>query len=497
MKKIIYLFLGLLFSSTLSANNLQITNVSTVNQNEAGGYTYVQFTVSWDNSWRDAGNYDAAWIFIKYRKDGGEWAHATLGTSGVEHVAPPDAVIDAPSDGQGKGIFIYRNSIASGSNNFQNVQLKWNYQQNGLLSTSYVDLKVFGIEMVYVPQGSFYAGDGTSIPANFEGQFSVTGSVAPFNITSENAITLGGSNPAAMQNHNLSSDDFSSSTSQILPPNYPKGFNAVYCMKYETTQEQYVDFLNTLNQAQQRKRIKSDLIFNFDTTKQYVMTGSSNPLLNNGIRGPVPFGPEDAPLTFYCDLNYNNIPNENGDGQNIASNLNSFLDQLAYADWAALRPMTELEYEKVCRGPVVPIPNEAAWGNADYSQYANGVTNLGKNNETPLNGNWNFFNDLMRVGSFANSNSTRFSSGASFYGIMNLSDNASEFVISVGDAVGRGFQKTCGDGSIGLEYNVVSWPSQSGYGVKEINSVSNRSKANYFQPTVRSVYYGIRCVRTP
>jgi hypothetical protein len=37
----------------------------------------------------------------------------------------------------------------------------------------------------------------------------------------------------------------------------------------------------------------------------------------------------------------------------------------AFADWSGLRPMSELEYEKACRGYNTPaVPNEYAWGNA-------------------------------------------------------------------------------------------------------------------------------------
>ena len=39
-------------------------------------------------------------------------------------------------------------------------------------------------------------------------------------------------------------------------------------------------------------------------------------------------------------------------------------DCATYADWAGLRPMTELEFEKACRGPLKPVPDEYAWGTA-------------------------------------------------------------------------------------------------------------------------------------
>ncbi len=43
-------------------------------------------------------------------------------------------------------------------------------------------------------------------------------------------------------------------------------------------------------------------------------------------------------------------------------------DGATYADWAGLRPMTELECEKACRGPVYPVTGEYAWGNTTFSR---------------------------------------------------------------------------------------------------------------------------------
>src|SRR5205814_1580703 len=45
-----------------------------------------------------------------------------------------------------------------------------------------------------------------------------------------------------------------------------------------------------------------------------------------------------------------------------ACNYLQWEDETAYLDWAALRPLTELEYEKVCRGTNPPVGFEGAWG---------------------------------------------------------------------------------------------------------------------------------------
>jgi len=144
------------------------------------------------------------------------------------------------------------------------VQLVWNWGANGLLASTMVraQVKIFAIEMVYVTQGSFYVGDGTT--TDVEGQFcSGTNTTKPFQIISEGALTLGGGGASSLGNNNARgmpndssvSDDFNDTTSQALPATFPKGYNAFYMMKYDLTQGQYRDFLNTLTRTQQEMHI--------------------------------------------------------------------------------------------------------------------------------------------------------------------------------------------------------------------------------------------------
>src|SRR5689334_2843436 len=93
----------LLFLSVgLSANNILVSNVSLTGQNISAGpnnpanFIMVQFTVGWENSWRLStapANWDAAWVFVKYRINGGDWQHALLNNNG--NVAPAGSTIDA------------------------------------------------------------------------------------------------------------------------------------------------------------------------------------------------------------------------------------------------------------------------------------------------------------------------------------------------------------------------------------------------------------------
>ena len=55
----------------------------------------------------------------------------------------------------------------------------------------------------------------------------------------------------------------------------------------------------------------------------------------------------------------------------------SWDDAMAYADWAALRPMTELEFTKACRGDKEPAFHERPWGNNSKDKIARYVDKEG------------------------------------------------------------------------------------------------------------------------
>jgi len=152
-----------LFHSSIWGNNLTISNMYLRGQNDAEGYKMIKMDVRWDNSWRTStyeSNHDAVWIFAKYRLlwQEGVWNHATISSTG--HTLPSGAAVSVPSDG--KGAFLYRDADGSGSVNFSDLQLRWNYTADGLNNTDSVEICVFGIEMVYIPQGNFFVGDGNS-----------------------------------------------------------------------------------------------------------------------------------------------------------------------------------------------------------------------------------------------------------------------------------------------------------------------------------------------
>ncbi|MCX6164517.1 MAG: hypothetical protein NTU73_06590, partial [Ignavibacteriae bacterium] len=145
----------------------------------------------------------------------------------------------------GLGAFIYRDADGSGTFSKTGVQLRWNYGANGVADNAVIDIRIYAIEQVYVPQGSFYVGSGGNETGAF---YKYPTSTNPYQITSEGAITVG----TATNNLYYPSPGTAYSGDQLgpIPSAFPKGYNAFYCMKYEITQQEYVDFLNSLTQTQ-------------------------------------------------------------------------------------------------------------------------------------------------------------------------------------------------------------------------------------------------------
>ena len=455
--------------SNFFANNISISNISLVN-NSGSGYSFVKFDVNWQNSWRisnGAANWDAAWVFVKYRVRSGPWMHAFLDNSGhftgsgTASSITPGLLNTAnpynPNTNPAMGVFVHRSGNGFGTFTQTGLQIRWNYGANNILDGESVDIKVFAVEMVYVPQGSFNVGDGTT--TNIQGHFRNGSTNSPLTISSENALTLGGTANGNLANNNASgmftTDDFNNTTTRTLPAAFPKGFNAFYCMKYEITQQQWIDFFNVLDNNQKTSR---DI-----TGGTYNLTGKASDAVIN--RNNISWTSGDATLN-------------GGTFGNVACNFLSWMDGAAFADWAALRPMTELEFEKACRGGLTPVANEFAWGTTSITG-ATGISNSGANNEVASNAGANtvFNNNAnvqgpLRVGSFATGTSTREQAGASYYGIMNLSDNLWERSVCVGNSTGRNFTGSIhGNGLLTLDgfCDISTWP---GY-VNNSNKVEN------------------------
>ena len=283
-KNVIILCIGVstsIFSNEALSNNVQITNVA-----YEEGNNRVIFDLSWDNSWRFGQNfYDAVWLFVKYKPNNtSQWSHAKIVSSdigsGLEEVSQSDQ----------NGIFIRNSGTYDGHVPATSISLDL-----GTLSGPFPDIKVFGIEMVYIPEGSFYIGDGNSsgsygIYSETEGDIS-----GPYQITDSNLIQTGSSDGLL---YSLGG----TAAPVDIPSDYPNGYDAFYCMKYEINQEQYVDFLNCLSRDQQNNRTAVD-ISGTSVSLTYVLSSSATVSLSNrnGIRCPAIL-PNSGPVTFYNDL---------------------------------------------------------------------------------------------------------------------------------------------------------------------------------------------------
>ena len=579
MRTITRLMVLWLCGTTALANNIEVSNAAIVSKNGTEMYAMVQFDISWDNSWRGSGevgvpfvpyNWDAAWVFIKYRVSGGDWKHAWLNNTG--HSAPSGGVIETGlltagaefnvTTNPALGVFLFRNAIGAGDISFSNVQLRWNYGANGVTNEDVVDVVVYAVEMVYVTQDPFYLGSGgtesgcfTNGSFNKDQVWSVTvppgqggsgydwddpptvslsggggseaeaevsnitlGAVRSITVTNNGygyftapTVTIsGGSGSGATATAALGSQgattfqiigegaiDIERASGKLwgttqntgfgstigppgtLPAAFPKGYKAFYCMKHEITQQQYVDFLNSLTTVQATARYPNQ------TTYRHAIT------VTEGIYGT-------------------SLPD-------VACNYLSWSDVVAILDWMALRPMTELEFEKASKGTALPSANQYPWGTGAPTA-ATGLSNAGSSDEEPSNSSNSAYNICspncyslsgpIRVGAFAGDATNRETSGASYYGILELSGNVREWVVGVGKETGRNYTGLHGDGLIDVTHgtaDVPAWPSGSfpdGIGFRggdwmnyhAFMQVSDRTVAS--MPNSRQAYSGGRGVRT-
>jgi formylglycine-generating enzyme required for sulfatase activity len=450
MKKTISFLLALLYFCLSHANNLQIGPVTLTTAN---GSKYLNFTIGWNNSWRvtsGPGNWDAVWIFVKRRDCSAlDWRHVNLAAQDTAHTAGTPLFVDAYSDK--KGVMVYRAADGSGSISNVNIQLKLDSVPAG----NY-DYQVFGIEMAYVPQGSFYVGDGVS-----DLTFQTGSTLNPYLITGETSIILSGTG------NNLWSNG--GALAGTIPALYPKGFKSFYCMKYELSQGQYADFLNNIAQDAAINRFSTSY-FN-----QYRHT-------INGI-----------------------WPQITATSPNRACGWLNFKDLTAYFDWSALSPMTELEYEKACRGTGnIPLAGEFAWGSLAVSDADSILAGTdGFVNEgifaiiPPGSGLANYGNNTifgpLRCGFAAKANTSRFEAGAAFYGIMELSGNLYERCYNVYSEGGAlAFDGSHGDGELSTTplpgFANQAWPFETGpYNFNSGEGISVAARGgSWFSPNTGS-----------
>jgi formylglycine-generating enzyme required for sulfatase activity len=272
------------------------------------------------------------------------------------------------------GVFIRSSLAGPGGNNFT---VRWNYTANGIgaIDANNTVVRVFAIEMVEIPTGAFYYNVDGLGGVGFNNYYS---GVTPSLIANTTQVPNGAAD------------------------GWPNGYNAFYLAKYEVTQGQYVDFLNNILSATAAAYYSAS----WDVTGYRIG--------NTGV----------YPNQYWTD-----VPNR-------ACNFVSWDNMKAYLSWTALRPITEMEFEKAARGTQQGGTNTRLypWGNTapatttgtieggtHYIYYANLYADF--------TGGWK----PILVGWYLSQGyapANREWTGASPYGIADLSGNLWEHVIN-------------------------------------------------------------------
>jgi hypothetical protein len=260
-------------------------------------------------------------------------------------------------------------------------------------------------------------------------------------------------------------------------------------MKYEISQGQYVDFLNTLTYDMQTSRV-----------------GSSTNAVNTNVQSGTTTDPNRYTIRVGTAGVVNTVPRvyitvrpDRGNG------FMSWMDGAAYADWSGLRMLSELEYEKAGRGFLNPVQQEFAWGTTSF---VNGTTLSGTENGTETlteaNNNRTLIdatktggdgsNGPVRVGIHATATSTRTQSGASYFGVMDMTGNLFEAYVNVQHSNGRTYRgydaQWHGDGTLTTVSpfgfaNTPYWTGNAAGGSNTVNTVTiiNQSGGMVFRGT--------------
>lgn len=604
----------LLFTSPAIASKLRITRVGAVTPEAGQNGQWIDFDISWRDSWRNEKNWDAAWIFVKHRamvydsdktfdqiafsespskqaqiyrhvlnnpdryvgehitvtntgdpspgssawhirskelmgaagrsyyverswtvvssnetdatvfaNELGSWSHTRI--VGAEQALSQRTCQRGHETAQGTlkisddgaGVFLYQSSpptfrrLGTTSQNqdicFAGVRLLLADSEPG---HEPMDVWIHAIEMVYVPQGGFEVGDPLCEPeAGPDGCFfDPANGGGPVRITDEDEdIVVGRAQTDRLAYKNDTGYGSTGDGLGPIPSAFPKGVSPFYMMKYELSAGQYALFINSLVGPQKTLRF--------------------------------PYGGQGA---YRFAIHWGRPRERVAMRPERAVNWLSWKDASAFLDWAALRPMTELEFEKAARGNARPVASEYAWGTSSIypatiivgdeagNVQTNGNANVGEvtfvggdGGQGPLSGNAFVVYEGDEFEAIQSSAQARFIfdngawtkdvqdhreiEGRSAYGALHLTGNIWEFAVSIGSEKGRGFYGCHGDGKITdqAEADVPGWPDPdtadgigfrggAWYADEELGVIANRRYAN-FSYTTRSHDAGARGVR--
>lgn len=457
---------ALLIAAPVFANDLRLLTTG-VKHDAASKVLRVEASVRWKNGWRTSRNHDAVWMVVKLRgSPRTAWTQGRMVRAAAQGTPQPACSVSADQ----VGAFCAPSATHRGDVTWQ---VAFDVEPIGLreadVAAGTAEALVFGVEMVYIPAGPFYIGDAD--PRSVEGnafyrsdaQGNHAGTVL---LGSEAAIPIGGQEGSLFYR----TGQYAGDGLGPVPASFPKGTRAFYVMKYEVLQGQYAVFLNLIGEYAAAFRAPMGAVGYSDQrgsirieTRQYVA------------------GAPDRPANWM-----------------------SWDDGCAFADWAGLRPWTELEFTKAARGPGEPIANDFPWGTASKERL------LRRNQPN---------DELLQTGDADESkltDATRDVFGASYYWVMDLAGSVWEKVVTIGHPRGRAFQGTHGDGRLadyGLATN-ADWPlgdhEPGGYGYRgggyyergytdtALNPHSRVEQRPYgsWGGGPRGVAYGFRAART-
>lgn len=365
------------------------------------GTVVLRFDVGWTESWRDEASWDAAWILARFEREPGVWADLRFTADGHEvDGAIPASVGTVPLPaGHAAGLLVHRTKPGRSAIRLT-VRGRWDFRAGFFeCPPEGVPVRVHGVELVHVPAGPFDVGEGpveTRRPHSFFAPDDDGRPAAPFRVVSEDAIPVA-AGPGSLD-YDVGANEAWTGGDRAgpIPEAFPKGTRAFYIMKYAVTQGQYAAFLDALPPRARAAR---------DVTRSagYADKGGSIVCATDGCTASRP---------------------------DRAANFLAWADGIAWASWAGLSPMTELEYEKAAAGTDAPA-----------ARYADGAL-------------------PDRVGD---------SERCSRWGVIDLRGGLWERVVTLGSVEGRSFRGTPGQGfvdDLGQPFAFANpdWPGPRGMG---------------------------------
>jgi formylglycine-generating enzyme required for sulfatase activity len=387
-----------LFTLTAEANNISVTNVSLQNQSAANATVEVKFDVTWDNTYSGTDANSASFYDRAWIFVKYSVGGAPSATVGWKHATlTSGGTITPTSDGKGAIVNIGTNQT-----------VKWYYGTDGVAGNATVRVRVCAIEVVYIPTGQFI-------------------------------YNAGGAGGSTYNNYGGGSQSTVSATTNVptgASTGWPNGYSAFWIAKYEVSQGQYVDFLNMITQAHA-------------TIRAYTSAANGNTISYTSGND---YGSRYATTTPNRACNFLSWDDVTGyDTTNTAP---------GYAAWCAMRPMTEMEFEKAARGGGTTAYTYP-WGNSTPSTETYTVDS---GTHTKYYANYNNASGAkpINVGHYLSGDVVRTDAetGASPYGVTDMGGNNWEHLINCAATT----TPANGDGTTTTP---ASWPAaSSGKGIR-------------------------------